>query len=167
MLESSTPHRQSDPDSSIIASLLHAGNPDAFQYFIDSGHVAKLTKRLKHANYTHWKGQLSDADIEDIVFETQLQVFDEKDRYDPTRSSIETWLTRKANYIAQDLLRSHKLPNPIEEQEKLSEYDKSAAHSSELPSPLIRQRPTTRGEVLNLLKQSRSASTGTISNQLS
>lgn len=125
-------------------------------------YVLSYTFSLKKEIRKKWP-YLTDADIDDIISETILQFYEERDKYDPAKASIKTWLTTKARYQALTLYRQReRLPTQtltgLEEtlaalSELVSDSDGNADSTSLALEEWLQKLPQRQKEVIQLSGQ--------------
>jgi RNA polymerase sigma-70 factor (ECF subfamily) len=106
-----------DATDPLLMRGIAAGNPAAFQSFFDR-HRQAVTQFL-------FRMLREPADVEDVVQETFLQIWNRSHQYDPTKASPAGWLTLIARSRALDLIRRRKPGRPGNEVEPSFEYDMS------------------------------------------
>ncbi len=138
-----------DQDSVEIATLLRERNPQVWNRLV--AYAVPLSKILT-SKFEH----LGEADIEDIVYETFLQIYQEGGKYDPQKAKFRVWLIQKAYFNALTLLRQ-KGAQPSQawaDLEEVSSSDSTSYKEVEGPSPmmeaLLQQLPPKRAKVIRL-----------------
>lgn len=108
--------RRAAEDAAAVARLA-GGDEDALSILYDrySGMLMALVQRIVR----------DPADSEEIVQRVFMQAWKQADRYDPTRSSVSTWLVLIGRSRAIDLIRSRKVKDRTLEavkQERKGQY---------------------------------------------
>jgi len=108
--------RRAAEDAAAVARLA-GGDEDALSVLYDrySGMLMALVQRIVR----------DPADSEEIVQRVFMQAWKQADRYDPTRSSVSTWLVLIGRSRAIDLIRSRKVKDRTLEavkQERKGQY---------------------------------------------
>ena len=105
-------------DRQVVQAIVER-NADGLAGLYDrySGLLTALTRRILH----------NQSDTEEILQETFLQVWNQAERYDPTRSSVSTWLVLIARSRAIDRLRSGKV---VDRTISAAQKEQGPAHAS-------------------------------------
>jgi RNA polymerase sigma-70 factor (ECF subfamily) len=82
-----------------IARLLQAGDPQALDRLFE------YAPRLEYGLIRKFGAFLAQEDIEDLVMDGIINAFEMGNRYEPTLSSVATWLNRRVHYEALTFLR--------------------------------------------------------------
>ncbi len=100
-------------DPSVIDEMI-AGNAEAFQQILRH-HIGPITGYvMRMTRYSHGVGNHLPADtfekkgediVEDIVQETFVRLWEKRQRYDPKRARLTTWLHRIAHNLCVDHFR--------------------------------------------------------------
>lgn len=116
-----------DPDDATLLARVADGDEAALSELYDrfSGMLLGMARRVLG----------STSDSEEVLQEVFLQVWRQAGRYDPSRSSVSTWLVLITRSRSIDLLRSRKVKERTREQAR---QEKPPAHTS----------PTGHGSVL-------------------
>ena len=90
-------------DPSVVKGML-AGNAEAFRKVLDF-HLGPVTNYVQRMTS-------NSADVEDIVQETFLRLWSTKDRYDPQKAQLTTWIHKIAHNLCVDSFRTARLEIP-------------------------------------------------------
>jgi RNA polymerase sigma-70 factor (ECF subfamily) len=131
-----------------IVRRLHAADESALALILQA-----YGPLLQYWLRTHFGAQLNEADIEDILSETLFHAWVQRDKYDPARARLSTWLGVLARHAAVDLLRhrAHAAPRSVPLDDPRAAQ--AAAPQAQPPSPLARDIAQAMNEALTELER--------------